>query len=172
MAMTTDRKDLELKLLRTFLAVVRHGGIGRTAVAVAMTQPAVSQQILRLEKIIGRQLLHRTVDGINLTKHGELLVAYATRAIELNEEALARLRADSVSNAVLLPEERFEVFRDGTAITKGEHPMETALASSFRTATGREAPEAQRRRWYDRPLRARRRSSQVQQNHVRNSVPI
>jgi DNA-binding transcriptional LysR family regulator len=102
MAMTIDREDLELRLLRTFLAVVRHGRMGRAAAEVAKTQPAVSQQILRLETIVGRKLFSRSRDGVKLTGHGELLVAYANRAIDLNEEALARLREEFVSGPVRL----------------------------------------------------------------------
>jgi DNA-binding transcriptional LysR family regulator len=102
MAITTDREDLELSLLRTFLAVVRHGSMGKTAAAVSKTQPAVSQQMLRLEKIIGRKLFSRNRGGVKLTGHGELLVAYATRAVDLNEEALARLREESASGPVRL----------------------------------------------------------------------
>jgi DNA-binding transcriptional LysR family regulator len=102
MAMTTDREDLELSLLRTFLAVVRHGSMGRTAAAVSKTQPAVSQQMLRLEKIIGRKLFSRGRGGVKLTRHGDLLVAYANRAVDLNEEALARLREESASGPVRL----------------------------------------------------------------------
>jgi DNA-binding transcriptional LysR family regulator len=102
MAITTDREDLELSLLRTFLAVVRHGSMGRTAAAVSKTQPAVSQQMLRLEKIIGRKLFSRSRDGVRLTGYGELLVTYANRAVDLNEEALARLREESASGPVRL----------------------------------------------------------------------
>jgi DNA-binding transcriptional LysR family regulator len=102
MTMTRNRGDLELSLLRTFLAVVRHGSMGRTAAAVAKTQPAVSQQMLRLEKIIGRKLFYRSRNGVKLTSDGELLVTYANRAIDLNEEALARLREESASGPVRL----------------------------------------------------------------------
>jgi DNA-binding transcriptional LysR family regulator len=102
MAITTDREDLELSLLRTFLAVVQHGSMGRTAAAVSKSQPAVSQQMLRLEKIIGRKLFSRSRGGVKLTGHGELLVAYANRAVDLNEEALARLREESASGPVRL----------------------------------------------------------------------
>jgi DNA-binding transcriptional LysR family regulator len=102
MAMTAVREDLELNLLRTFLAVVRYGSMGRTAAAVAKTQPAVSQQMLRLEKIIGRKLFYRNRDGVKLTSHGELLVAYANRAVDLNEEALTRLREEFASGPVRL----------------------------------------------------------------------
>jgi len=102
MVMTVDRRDLELSLLRTFLAVARHGSMGRTAAAVAKTQPAVSQQMLRLEKIIGRKLFYRSRGGVKLTSHGELLVTYANRAIALNEEALARLREEAATGPVRL----------------------------------------------------------------------
>jgi DNA-binding transcriptional LysR family regulator len=94
--------DLELGLLRTFLAVVHHGSLGRTAAAVEMTQPAISQQMMRLERIVGRKLFARGRNGVRLTRHGELLVEYANRAVELNQETLSRLRAESVSGHVAL----------------------------------------------------------------------
>jgi len=102
MEMMTHREDLELGLLRMFLAVVRYGSMGRTAIAVARTQPAVSQQMLRLEKIIGCKLFYRSRGGVKLTSHGELLLEYANRAVDLNEEALARLREESASGPVRL----------------------------------------------------------------------
>jgi DNA-binding transcriptional LysR family regulator len=102
MVMTTYPNDLEFSLLRTFLAVVRYGTMGRAASAVCRTQPAVSQQMFRLEKIIGQKVFSRTKGGVKLTRHGEMLVPYANRALELNEEALARLREESASGPVRL----------------------------------------------------------------------
>jgi DNA-binding transcriptional LysR family regulator len=67
-----------------------------------MTQPAISQQIMRLEKIVGKQLFSRSRDGVTLTRHGELLIAYATRAIELSEDTLARLKDEGVDERVRL----------------------------------------------------------------------
>jgi DNA-binding transcriptional LysR family regulator len=58
--------------------------------------------MLRLEKIIGRKLFYRSRDGVKLTSHGELLVAYANRAINLNEKALAQFREESASGRVRL----------------------------------------------------------------------
>ena len=102
MAMTTYPSDLEFSLLRTFLAVIRYGSMGRAATAVCRTQPAVSQQMLRLEKIIGQKVFSRTRGGVKLTRPGEMLVPYANRALALNEEALARLREESASGSVRL----------------------------------------------------------------------
>src|ERR1700730_18599180 len=97
MAMTTYQNDLEFSLLRTFLAVIRYGSMGRAATAVCRTQPAVSQQMLRLEKTIGKTAFTRARGGVKLTRNREMLVPYANRALEINEEALARLREEVAS---------------------------------------------------------------------------
>ena len=102
MAMTTHQDDLELSLLRTFLAVVRFGSMGRAAIAVYRTQPAVSQQMVKLEKIIGHKVFARTRGGVKLTRHGEMLLPYANRALEINDDALARLREQSPTGSVRL----------------------------------------------------------------------
>jgi hypothetical protein len=102
MTTRTAQHDLEVNLLRTFLAVVGHGSMARTAAAISKTQPAVSQQVQRLERIVGRKVFYRSRGGITLTCHGELLVAYANRVIDLNAEILARLRAESASGPVCL----------------------------------------------------------------------
>ena len=85
-----------------FLAVVDHGSIGRAAAAVDMTQPGVSQQMLRLEKIVGQKLFARGRNGVKLTRHGELLVNYANRAVELNQETLVCLREQEVNEQVVV----------------------------------------------------------------------
>jgi len=94
--------DLDLGLLRTFLAVVDCGSLGKTAAAIDKTQSAVSQQMLRLEKIVGQKLFVRGRDGITLTHHGEMLMAYASRAVDLNEEMLAQLRQERAGGQIAL----------------------------------------------------------------------
>jgi DNA-binding transcriptional LysR family regulator len=94
MATSMGSGDLDLSLLRTFLAVVQHGSLGKTAAAVAKTQPAISQQMIRLENILGQKLFARSRNGIKLTHHGKLLITYANRAVDLNDETLLRLRGE------------------------------------------------------------------------------
>jgi len=103
--MATHRKaagDLDLALLRTFLTLVSSGSLGKTAASIDKTQSAVSQQMLRLEKIVGQKLFNRGRDGITLTHHGELLETYSKRAVELHDEMLARFRAESAGREVTL----------------------------------------------------------------------
>jgi DNA-binding transcriptional LysR family regulator len=102
MATSAQVGELELGLLRMFLAVVEKGSIGKAAAAVDMTQPAVSQQMLRLEKILGQKLFARGRNGVTLTRHGEVLVTYANRAVELNEEILLRLREEKTTEQVIV----------------------------------------------------------------------
>jgi DNA-binding transcriptional LysR family regulator len=97
-----DTDNLDLSLLRTFLALVEHGSMGKTAAAVNRTQPAISHQMLRLEAIVGQKLLTRGRNGIQLTASGQLLATYAARAVELNEEMLVRLRGKAESPGTAL----------------------------------------------------------------------
>jgi DNA-binding transcriptional LysR family regulator len=102
MATQAQMGDLELALLRTFLAIVDEGSIGKAAASVDITQSAVSQQMFRLEKIVGHKLFVRERNGIALTHHGELLVPYANRALELSNETLMRLREETTPSELAM----------------------------------------------------------------------
>lgn len=80
--------DLDTALLRAFVTSARAGSISRAAVALGHTQPALSQQIRRLERAVGRPLLHRGASGVSLTGAGEALLPYAERILSLSAQAL------------------------------------------------------------------------------------
>jgi DNA-binding transcriptional LysR family regulator len=89
-------QDLELGLIRTFIAVVRGGSISRAATALRRTQPAVSQQLRRLEKFFGQALVQRTPRGILLTSEGEALLPYAERLLAIAGELSGGMRVRAV----------------------------------------------------------------------------
>ena len=60
-----------------FRTVARTGSLSAAARALAMTQPAVSQQLRHLEREVGTVLLLRGPRGITLTEAGSLLLARA-----------------------------------------------------------------------------------------------
>jgi DNA-binding transcriptional LysR family regulator len=66
-------------LLRQFLAVVREGSLSGAAHALALTQPALTKSIQRLEAELGVKLFERLPRGIALTKHGQALLPHAQR---------------------------------------------------------------------------------------------
>jgi DNA-binding transcriptional LysR family regulator len=81
-------RDLETALLRSFVTAVRVGSISRAATALGHTQPALSQQLRKLENTVGRPLLVRSPTGVSPTRAGEELLPYAERILALSAQAL------------------------------------------------------------------------------------
>lgn len=80
--------DLEIDLLRAFVAVAETGGFTAASEVVGRSQSAVSQKVLRLEEIIERRLFERTSRTLKLTRDGEQLLVAARRMLELNDIAV------------------------------------------------------------------------------------
>src|SRR5215218_3154804 len=68
---------LDARRVLTFREIARRGSFSRAAEALALTQPAVSQQIGALERQLGARLLERGPGGLTLTPAGELLLEHA-----------------------------------------------------------------------------------------------
>ncbi|MFD5634003.1 LysR substrate-binding domain-containing protein [Streptomyces sp. NPDC058122] len=86
--------DLETALLRAFVSSVRSGSISRAATALGHSQPALSSQLRRLERTVGRRLLDRGTTGVSLTKAGEVFLPYAERILSLSAQAVAAAGPD------------------------------------------------------------------------------
>jgi len=97
--------------LECFIAVAETGSFTRAAGRVARTQSAVSQQITKLEGIIGKPLFTRT-RHLSLTSEGEVLLSYAKRIVQLNRDAIDRFRHPELQGEVRfgLPEDFASVF--------------------------------------------------------------
>jgi putative choline sulfate-utilization transcription factor len=74
--------DLSLDLLRVFESAARHLSFTAAAVELGTTQPAVSQQIQRLEKQLATRLFDRVYRGIELTDAGRLLFLHVQEGLE------------------------------------------------------------------------------------------
>src|SRR3954471_5834925 len=95
-------QNLELDLLRSFAAVADTGSFTAAADLVARTQSAVSMQIKRLEEILGRRVFDRSSRALALTTDGEVLLDYARRMLELNDESLRRIARPPVTGRARL----------------------------------------------------------------------
>jgi LysR family transcriptional regulator, transcription activator of glutamate synthase operon len=84
---------MELRQLRYLVALAEELHFTRAAAREHVAQPALSQQIRRLEAEIGLPLVHRTTRRVSLTPAGELLVARARRALGEIEAAQAELES-------------------------------------------------------------------------------
>ena len=89
---------MELRQLEYFAAVARHRHFGRAAEAVYVSQPALSQQVRRLEAELGVALLKRTSRGVGLTPAGAELLARAETI--LAEAGRARAAMDEHAGVV------------------------------------------------------------------------
>lgn len=78
--------------LVAFMAVVKHKTVHGAATAVHVTQTAVTQRLLALEKKLTTTLFLRTRRGMLLTPEGEFLLRYCLTVQELEGEALANIK--------------------------------------------------------------------------------
>jgi DNA-binding transcriptional LysR family regulator len=65
---------MDLRRLRTFVAVAEHGSVSRAAQALRITQPALSRQIASFEEELGFKLFERAGRRLLLTARGEQLL--------------------------------------------------------------------------------------------------
>jgi DNA-binding transcriptional LysR family regulator len=94
------RLNLDLDLLRTFVAVAETGAFTSAGARVLRTQSAVSLQIKRLEEATGRKLIDRSPRHVALTAEGETLLVRSRDILRMNDEAVAALDAPEVTGAV------------------------------------------------------------------------
>ncbi|MFF1838658.1 LysR family transcriptional regulator [Streptomyces sp. NPDC058231] len=89
----TPPADIDLRLLRYFVALAEHRTFTRAADALHLTQPSLSRQIRRLEQQLGARLLDRTPHGSRLTAAGEVLLPHAQTLLSTAARATALTRA-------------------------------------------------------------------------------
>ncbi len=83
--------NVDIDLLRTFLTVLETQSFTRTAERLLRTQPAISQQIKKLEETVGAPLITRDRQRITPTTTGLVVKSYAEGIIGLNDKMLADL---------------------------------------------------------------------------------
>jgi aminoethylphosphonate catabolism LysR family transcriptional regulator len=73
--------------LKAFHAVATHGGFSRAAEKLFLTQPAISDQVRRLEEYYGVLLFYRNKRTVRMTALGERLLALTQRLFAVEAEA-------------------------------------------------------------------------------------
>lgn len=96
------RRDIDIALLRAFVAVVETGSVTGAAALLNLTQAAVSQQLKRLEELFGTGLFERHHKRLSLKPAGERLMAHAQRLIALNDEVWSAMSAPAYEGEVRL----------------------------------------------------------------------
>lgn len=84
---------MDLKLLGSFVAVAEARSFTKAALALNLTQPALTRQIQKLESDLGVGLFVRARRRTDLTEHGSLLLEQARKIFATIEETQAALRS-------------------------------------------------------------------------------
>jgi DNA-binding transcriptional LysR family regulator len=81
--------NIPTELLRSFVAISRHGSFTKAAEELNLTQPAISAQIKRLQRHVGGDLFVKTALGVGLSDLGARVERYARRILALNDQVIA-----------------------------------------------------------------------------------
>lgn len=93
---------MDLRHLRYFVAAAEHGNVSRAAIALHVSQPALSRQIHDLEAELGLKLFERAGRGLRLTGAGVDLLGHARRALDQAGAFRERARAIGSGDAGVL----------------------------------------------------------------------
>ena len=104
-------RDIDIALLRAFVAVVETGSVTSASRLLNRTQAAVSLQIKRLEELLGLQLFEREHRKLTLMPAGEQLLAGARRMLCINDDVWSTMTTPAfegevrigVPNDIVLP---------------------------------------------------------------------
>jgi DNA-binding transcriptional LysR family regulator len=111
--------SLELRKLRHVLALAEHGSFSRAAVALRLSQPALSRSIQGTEELLGAALFHRQSTGIVPTDAGRLFIERARQVVQLAESLDQRALGE-------------RVFQYGNvAVGAGPYPAQTVLPAAL-----------------------------------------
>lgn len=92
--------QLDIDVLRNFVAIADATVMSRAARQVGKTQAALSQQLRKLEETVQQPLMIRNGRGVKLTIHGERLFAHAQKILRMHDEAVAELTGVSLAGRV------------------------------------------------------------------------
>lgn len=93
---------MEIRHLKTLVAIADYGTFGAAGAAVYLSQSAVSQQVRAIEEFLGFKVFDRAVRPPALTARGSMLVESAKKIVEEYESVVQHLTGDELSGRLSL----------------------------------------------------------------------
>lgn len=118
--------NIDLRLLRYFIAVAEEGHLTKAAQRIGIQQPPLSQQIRVLEKELGVTLFNRLPRGMELTESGAALLADARAILAQLESTVAGVRR--------IAQGKMGRIAVGFTESASLHPFVHAVIRAFRAA--------------------------------------
>src|SRR6266436_3939832 len=87
-------RRLKLRELRILTTVAHAGSMGKAAVQLALSQPAVSKAIAEMEHTLGVPLLDRSAQGVEPTLYGRALLKWAVAVFDDLRQGVREILAD------------------------------------------------------------------------------
>ena len=81
-------KHLPVEMLRTMVAISETGSLSKAADRLGLSQPGVTNQIKRLQTLLGGALFDKTANGSTPTEFGKLVLQHARRILDSNDQLL------------------------------------------------------------------------------------
>ena len=92
--------NLDMNQLRAFVTVAELRSFSKASQKLCRVQSAISQQIQKLEGHLGSELFVRGKRTLELTTHGDSMLSYAVKILEVNDQAVAQLTDKSHKGVV------------------------------------------------------------------------
>jgi DNA-binding transcriptional LysR family regulator len=90
--------ELEIRHLRVVCAVADNGSLSRAAATLRLSQPALTRQVRRIERIVGGELFLRGANGVTPTKLGEFVLTRAHAVLPAMDELQRELTSDAADD--------------------------------------------------------------------------
>lgn len=103
---------MEIRQLKTLIAINNVGGFAQAAELLGYTQPTLTAHIQALEKELGVKVFDRLGHRIRLTREGEHFITYAERILKLVDEAIDSMSEKATCGKLIIgASETFSVIR-------------------------------------------------------------
>ncbi|MFT3663411.1 LysR substrate-binding domain-containing protein [Piscinibacter sp.] len=88
---------MDMRQLKYFVQIVESGSLTKASRQLFIAQPALSQQMTRLEEEVGKSLLVRSARGVTPTENGEALYHHAKFMLRQLDQAISVARQEQAS---------------------------------------------------------------------------